>query len=174
MAWVREIGTAKGTGAHNRDVANFEGLESTADGFVLEPSRSAKRSGWLVLLLPFGVGVFSVAIVVSTGRVLAIAMVVGFFAVITFVIWFTSVPPVFAMSGDKITLRGNVQRKTLSKSDLIGVSRGSLQLRTSLSKCYSLMSRDFRKKFVVEVRYFNPEALEEAMGRLGVQVTGDF
>jgi len=113
------------------------------------------------------------AIVISTGHLLAVAITAAMGIFFVFVAWFTTKPPVFALSGGQITLLGNVQRMRMNKSELGSVRRGRSTDRAN-EKTYWLDKKDGPTNFYVYVRHFDPEALEKAVGLLGVEVTGDF
>jgi hypothetical protein len=78
-----------------------------------------------------------------------------------------------ALSGEQITLLGNVQHMRMSKSDLDGVRRGRSTDRSN-EKTYWLDRKEGPTNFYIYVRHFDPAALEEAARLLGVEVTGDF
>jgi hypothetical protein len=145
----------------------------TQDGFVLHPSRKDRRTAWLVVLFVVLLMGGLNAITISTGHPAAVAIGAGLGLFFVFVVWFTTKPPVFALSGDRITLLGNVQRMRMSKSNLESVRRGRSTDRAS-EKTYWLHKKDGPTNFYVYVRHFEPGALEEAVRLLGVEVTGDF
>ena len=140
---------------------------------MLKPSRKDRRTAWLVVLFVVVLAGGLTAIGISSGHSAAVAITAGLGIFFVFVAWFTTKPPVFALSGDQITLLGNVQRMRMSKSDLQGVRRGRSTDRAS-EKTYWLDKKEGPTNFYVYARHFDPGALEEAAGLLGVEVTGDF
>ena len=62
----------------------------------------------------------------------------------------------------------------MRKRELIGVFRSRMRVERFSTDCYWLVPREGSRAFGVEVRYFDPDSIEEAMGRLGVPVKGEF
>jgi hypothetical protein len=137
------------------------------------PSKKDRRSARLVVLFVVVLMGALNAITISTGHVVAVAITASLGIFFVFVAWFTSKPPVFALSGEQITLLGNVQRMRMSKSELESVRRGRSTDRAN-EKTYWLDKKDGPTNFYVYVRHFDPGALEKAIRLLGVEVTGDF
>jgi hypothetical protein len=117
--------------------------------------------------------VFLNAIAISTGHVVAVAITATLGVFFIFVAWFTTKPPVLALTGEKITLLGNVQRMRMSRTELKGVYRGRSGDWPN-EKTYWLHKKDGSANFHVYVRHFDPEALEDAIHRLGVEIRGEF
>lgn len=143
-------------------------------GFVLAPTQQAWRAAKLAALIPGGAMVVATAIAILAGSVLAVVVCIGLGSVLTFVAWYTSTPPTFALTGDLITLRGHAQNYRLNKSQLAGIYRGLSAGRASSRKTYSFLSKVGPGTFDVDVRFFDPDQLEKAVSNLGVEVAGDF
>lgn len=155
-------------------MADAAGLNLTPDGFVLPPKARAWRDAKLAALIPAGAMLVATGAAIFSGSVLAIVMCVGLGGLFTFVTWYTSTPPIFAKSGDLITLRGHVQKGKLSKNDLAGIYRGKSSGRGSSRKTYSFLSKRGPGTFDVDVRFFDADELERAVSSIGVEVAGDF
>ena len=137
------------------------------------PSRKDRRTAWLVVLFVVVLMGAVNGIAISTGHVVAVAMTASLGIFFVFVAWFTTKPPVFALSGAQVTLLGNVQRMRMNKSELERVRRGRSTDR-AYERTYWLHKKEGPTNFYVYVRHFDPGALEEAIRLLGVEVTGDF
>ena len=150
------------------------GLELTTDGYVLHPKPSAYRLAALVGLGEIMLGLFIVAIVLSSSKsrtVLVPALVGMAFALLAAIAWFTSLPPTLSVTPDSVTVLGGAHRRRVGRSHVTGVTRG---LAAHRDKTYFVVLDDDRRDIEIPSRHFDPAGLEEAMARLGVPVSGDF
>ncbi len=161
------------------------GLELTADGFILHPRQAAYWiaagvGAFLAILAVFVVGAVAqswLKLSPSSKNYWPTFAVVLLTALtmcgMALVAWFTSLPPTLTVTRDWVSLRRGAFQQRIDRSRIVGISRGRQSTRGGSQKSYFVGVMGGRV-ITIPVRYFAPDGLEEAMRKLGVPLTGDF
>jgi hypothetical protein len=161
------------------------GFELTADGFILHPRQAAYRIAAGVGAFLAVLGVFVVGAVAQSWLKLSpssnkywptfavVVMTALTMGALTFIAWFTSLPPTLTVTHDWLSLRRGLFQRRIDRSRIVGIYRARQSTKTGSQKVYVVVLKG-RRLTNVFVRYFEPDGLEEAVRWLGVPLTGDF
>ncbi len=160
------------------------GLELTADGYVLHPKRTAYRTATLVGVAMAVLGIAAVGLIATGllgtptpsrrgGTLLAMAMMTVVMGSLAFVGWFTSLPPTLVVTRCRLSLIGGAHRRREDRSHIVSVYRGGAPAKIGLDRSYFVVLSTPRA-ITIPVRHFDATGLEDAMRRLDVPISGDF